>query len=308
MSIREESSIWNIWLEQLAFLNSLDDKILRMHVGFGFYLGAPIASDIWNANMVREKVPGSNAIRERIISDQKRLTKNIDKKYHWSEPDVSASNYSILDQENRYINSDVLRTQADLSNLINLDLLKPEQELNVLEIGGGYGMLAAAITTLFPNVKYTIIDFPTILKIQERFLKYIGVDMKRVIFVSNIENNNHNRSYDLGININSFCEMKESSVLSYLQGDIGSFDVFYSSNRERQFQNHDLTTALSNLFSKFGKLYPTPEDYSPHKEALKKYVYVLYRNEFKSEVKVTELHGVFGAEMPNLEKSQISLE
>ncbi len=77
MSMRDESSIWSTWLEQLAFLNLLEDKILRMHVGFGFYLGAPIASDIWNANMVREMYPGANVIRERIINDQKRLTKSI---------------------------------------------------------------------------------------------------------------------------------------------------------------------------------------------------------------------------------------
>lgn len=210
--MREESSIWGTWLEQLAFLNLLEDKILRMHVGFGYYLGAPIASDIWNANMVREMHPGANVIQERLINDQLRLTKNIDKKYHWSEPDVSAPYFSVLDANNKYINSDVLRTQADLSNLLNLNLLRQEQEMNIMEIGGGYGMLAAAITTLFPRINYTIIDFPSVLKIQERFLKYIGVDMNRVRFVSNDDSNNNQKSYDLGININSFCEMKESAV------------------------------------------------------------------------------------------------
>ncbi len=87
-------------------------------------------------------------------------------------------------------------------------------------------MLAAAITTLFPKIKYTIIDFPAVLKIQERFLKYIGVDMNRVYFLNNNDPNNNQKSYDLGININSFCEMKESAVLSYLQGDMGTFKVF----------------------------------------------------------------------------------
>jgi hypothetical protein len=81
---------------------------------------------------------------------------------------------------------------------------------------------------------------------------------------------------------------------------MGTFKVFYSSNRDRQFQNHELPSVLSGLFSKFAKLYPDPEEYFLYREQVKKYIYVFYNNDFRSDVRVTELHGVFGEEMPNL--------
>lgn len=56
-----------------------------------------------------------------------------------------------------------------------LNFLKNFPEVTkIIEIGGGFGGLALIFSRLIPSVKYTIIDIPETLELQEKYLKSVG--------------------------------------------------------------------------------------------------------------------------------------
>ena len=59
----------------------------------------------------------------------------------------------------------------------------------ILEIGGGYGNLCNKLTSLFPNVKYIMLDLPETLVVQEYYLSQANPS-KRLLTLSDIKNKN----------------------------------------------------------------------------------------------------------------------
>ena len=103
-------------------------------------------------------------------------------------------------------------------------------------------------------------------------------------------------TFDLGININSFCEMTSEQVISYLR--CLKVKNFYSNNRDRQPNNEQLVS-LTNIFKTEGRvLSPSPEKYNNGN--YKKRVYLIRTSNSIVDIDIDEIRGIKGPEMPAL--------
>lgn len=105
---------------------------------------------------------------------------------------------------------------------------------------------------------------------------------------------------DVMFNMNSFCEMTSEAVDRYLSNI--SFSRLYSSNRERQFMNHEIATLSSVLSRHVLRIWPTVEDYRKINREIKKLVFWASNdNDIKlPQIELKDLNGIFGMEMPAL--------
>jgi len=310
------SQVWDNWLKQLEFIKRLYDYELRLHVGFGYYLGAPIENDIWRSNRFKH---GEIDYDSQFQRDYIRLVSLLPEHMKFSEPDPCREVISVIDSKSsRYINTDILRMQADASNMWRLGLLSSAKR--IVEIGAGYGMMAANLIRSGITSQYLIIDLPEVLEVSARWLGYLyevgelpvpvhtkfhanqileGNEGVFLISSDNFINFFEGMECDLLINLNSFCEMPSDVVQNYINGSI-KFSKLYSANREKQFMNDEIE-CLSDIFSKNIKyLWPRPEDYRIIDDSIKKYVYV-GSNEMYSppnDLLISNLEGVFGSTMP----------
>ena len=312
------SKVWNRWLELGSFLKTCPDEHLRMHVGFGYNLGSPIEKDLWRVN---QNNIGEDKAAIQISNDYKRLISGIDPKYHLSEIDPKFEYYSIpYEDENttRWINSDVLRMQVNVSNLFRLNLFK--KEISICEIGGGYGHLANALMRTNNVNKYLIIDFPQVLDVVNRWILNTKPDFKVFLYknIEDFDSNNktqglhllsnelffslkHKVDYNLGINVNSFDEMTTNQVENYINGEKLIMDILYSNNQSIQPNNSELIP-LTHIFKKYANITP---DYSVQINEgvkFKKYIHLLYfnKNETFQEINIDDLTGIKGTKMPAL--------
>ena len=141
----------------------------------------------------------------------------------------------------------------------------------VCEIGGGYGQLAVGLLTIRESLSYTIIDFPQILGVVERWAAYLKIsspiryyrDLESYLKYSSspglhllpnsLMEENSELEFDLCININSFCEMTKSQIEFY---GLNKFSLCYSNNRDRQINNTQLDS-LSAIFTDYYDIYQT---------------------------------------------------
>ena len=138
--VAKPSQVWNQWLADLEFLSEMRAESLRLHVGFGYYLGSPIEGDLWAAS--RWRVDKTDYVATRKIEDFSRLTQAVSQSFWVSEPDPARERFSVAPISNVdiWINTDTLRTQVDVTNLTRLGLLGHEP-LSYVEVGGGTGNL-----------------------------------------------------------------------------------------------------------------------------------------------------------------------
>ena len=316
--LQNPSSIWRTWLEDLAFLATLPNDQLRLHVGFGYYLGAPIEKDLWAAASSLAELPDKRI--EKYQADYLELTQGVPENLCISELDSSRERFSIQNMQGKFLNTDILRTQAEVSNLHLLGLFDEAEQ--IVEIGGGYGQLALALVSAMPRVKYVIVDFPEILDVVSRWISYVAPNLRIQRFkmdsaitieesleggrfqepgVYLVDNNLEGSliKADLLINCNSFCEMSTSQVRHYCDRNFIVWDSLYSSNREKQFLNKDSQMPISEVLADFGQLWPTPDVYKALREQGlirfddSKFVYVLVRNnKTVAEIEPQRLHGL----------------
>ena len=295
---KSRDSLWESWNRKLDFLNKVPDNELRLHVGFLYLLGTPIESDYWRAQNFASGNYGSALT---MFNDYKTLTEAIPKTFWLSEPDPSAQEFSIpkILEANPdvclYLNKDILRTQVDITNMYKFGIL--EQVKSVIEIGGGYGQLAAAFSRVLPKVKYTIVDLPTQLNIQNRWLSHIGLDVgysseNQISLISSEDFDSCELKFDLMINVNSFCEMEESEIEKYIDGQRVVFKWLYSNNREIQFMNVGLSKPLSDIFTKYFRLSPSLNSYMASELHFIKYVFLGGEIGLTKELTPDEIHGV----------------
>lgn len=174
-------------------------------------------------------------------------------------------------------------------SLINLDTLKffevlialerggvlgafrdPGRRMEVLEIGSGWGGFAYQFKTLFPRVRYTIVDLPELFLISATYLRTLFPDASFRFHVGDephdpdpgevdfefipahaIEAYQPDR-LDLTINMVSFQEMTSAQVRGYAAHahSLGS-ECIYSLNRDRSRYNAELSSVrgiLDELF------------------------------------------------------------
>jgi len=304
----DPSEVWTDWLKQIAFLDQVDQKYLRSLVGFGYYLGSPIEKDIWRINRFKagEKI-------DSLVTDYKSIVAD-ETDFLLSELDPGKASFSLpaqVDGKYCWINTDIVRMQVDLSNMVRFGLLSNCQK--ICEIGGGYGQLAVGILTNNMSLSYTVIDFPQILSVVDRWVSFLDCGIK-IRCYDNVEsyaqfcsepglhllpntlvNRNFELDFDLGININSFCEMTEDQVKLYLNSI--KCKVFYSNNRDRQPNNSQLDS-LSNIFQQNCEIYPNPESYE--KFETKKQVYLFGDLAAVKKIPISSIRGIVGKEMPGL--------
>lgn len=268
------SLVWSGWLEDLRFLHVLDAEALRLHVGFGYYLGAPIERDLWVASEYARPT-NSQVSPPKIVSDYRDLVTGVPNGFWASEPDPLRERISVPLVESRtyWINTDTVRTQVDISNLYNLGLLGKTAR-HYVEVGGGYGRLAQAVLNSCPASTYTIVDFPEILDIVRRWFAHACPEIPVYTTYEEdydltqdepgslrlVSNGSRGSALDCDvlINVNSFFEMTDAQVLDYVDSGRICWQQIYSNNRERQPDNEELTFPLTELLSRVGELWPEP--------------------------------------------------
>ena len=307
-SLSSPSKIWDSWLSQIGFLREVSPSYLRFLVGFGYYLGSPIEKDIWRVNRYNEGNDESRAITDyhEIIED--------DVSFLLSEQDPRRSEFSLkarFRNNDIWINSDVLRMQVEAANIQRFGL---DNVNTICEIGGGYGQLALGFLLNRPQISYTIVDFPQILDVVKRWISYLdlGINVQLYdslneydtsrsnpglhLFPNNLLCSSSILNYDLGININSFCEMRTSQISHYMK--LIKTTVFYSNNRDRQPNNHELKN-LSDLFSElFDHIHPDPKAYLDND--YKKRVFIMGDLSRTTQIHIDKICGIRGLSMPGL--------
>lgn len=305
--LSKPSKVWHNWLNQLKFLEQVEPKFIRMLVGFGYYLGAPIESDIWRIN---------SADKENIINDYLAIVKS-NGEIILSEPDPNREIFSFdvsVNGQKCWVNTDIVRMQVDATNISNFGLSNVK---TICEIGGGYGQLALGFLNSNSSVSYTIVDFEQISKLVFRWVKYLDPHFNYFIYDNQVDyENNYKKpglhllpnhlldgknklNFELGININSFCEMTDAQVDKYLKSI--QYQYFYSNNRDRQKNNTELSNLKNILSEKFNIITPEVEAYAnfPHK----KKVLVCGAIPPPKIVHISDIIGITGKEMPAIQSS-----
>lgn len=114
-----------------------------------------------------------------------------------------------------------IKVLGDLINEFgNLD------NLDIVEIGCGYGGQSKIIMDTFNIKSYTFIDLPQVLKLTKRFLESTNVDMSKVIF-KDITQLTNNENYDLIISNYAFTECVKSIQLTYFDKVINKSKMGY---------------------------------------------------------------------------------
>lgn len=273
------NELWNDWSSRLQFLQDIPDNLLRLHVGYLYFLGSSIELDYWRTQNFKQGISSGTELIEQYLE----LVGELPKEFHWSEPDPSRETFSIPFRVNgdlKFLNRDVLRTQVDVSNLYNYGVFQKVH--HIIEIGGGYGHLAVAIKSLLPHIKYSIVDLSFASQIQRRWINYISssnlTNRLRDIQLLSVEGGFIKKmTCDLLINVNSFCEMQESVVRNYISGDVVEFSHLYSNNRDVQFMNKDLQTKLLDIYGDYFDFKPSKEDYLNSDTTYKKQIILSHK-------------------------------
>jgi len=155
-------------------------------------------------------------LEEMIINIEKNFKANI------SFPNIG-SPYGIK-IENKLLtfeNLEHIYAAEKISKYIDLFSEKNEN-LNILEIGSGYGGLARNIFLKMPNKinSYTLVDLPLMLAYQKYFLKksfHNSELLKKFKFKNPKKFIYDKNQYDVLINQNSFAEMNKEIVSNYLE-------------------------------------------------------------------------------------------
>jgi len=314
------SQLWSDWLAQLEFLKYLPDSDLRLHVGFGYYLGAPIERDLWRRNRHAKGDLGNDVVG--ILTDYEYYSAQVPEILRFSELDPAAKLFSISspDRPDVLVNSDVVRMQVEAANMHKLGLF--ENCRCFLEIGAGYGALCAQLVNSGLVERYIIVDLPDVLAVAKRWLGYLrhnglldlpvhtesvtdpqSMASPGIYFIDSSDIKTLGRSAlrpDVLFNMNSFCEMTTSAVVEYLRWI--DFGRLYSSNRERQFMNHEIDALSTLLSTHIRKVWPTIKDYAKLQGEIKKYVFLGSNDPAWTAPKIdlTDLNGIVGREMPSL--------
>jgi putative sugar O-methyltransferase len=115
----------------------------------------------------------------------------------------------------RLISQDVANSALEVNAM--MEALGGRRPSSILEIGAGYGRLAYALLTLFPEATYTIIDIQPTRSISQWYLSQL-FDPERLTFLSPEEASSlEPGSFDLGLSVSSLGEMTEAQIDGYLR-------------------------------------------------------------------------------------------
>ncbi len=156
----------------------------------------------------------------------KLLTSNLDPRWVYRPPLAFGEIGELFDGV--IVNVDTMKYQAKINAALSVGLLQwldAKPRPRILEIGGGYGALAYALHSAFPNSSYTIIDLPECLLFSGIYLTMsknaptswgISPINSGFRFVPNYMALDLHEPFDLVINTFSFAEMRRTQATRYI--------------------------------------------------------------------------------------------
>lgn len=223
-----------------------------------------------------------------FIKEYLKYIENVPEKYHATEPFFDNEQQWGVYFSGRQLSASVARHQRYISNLYlsgALDHLNKIDNPVIVEIGGGYGLLASLINNMVKKAKYIMIDIPPVLSLAATYLAIIHPGKKQyilnfdkddfssinqsiqdsdIIFVPHYsaELLHSLPKIDLAINTFSFQEMAEQNIHHYcnilankLQG------ILYSDNFRRHPHNYSLKNKVSDILREYFYVLPHSEDF-----------------------------------------------
>lgn len=205
-----------------------------------------------------------------------KLTKGIPSEYVINEPESGIGFHYCGD---RFVSRDIVGCQIVINTLYRNNLLprfweNRQQKHYILDIGAGYGALAHHLSNICGNCTYIIIDLPETLLFSGSYLSLLNPQKKIYFYCKNdfqefirsgtigsydfVLLPNYRLSslvdlqFDLVISVASLQEMREDQVVMYLDFVQRTCKgVFYSSNRDRQPRNSELSNLSVLLRQRF---------------------------------------------------------
>jgi putative sugar O-methyltransferase len=129
------------------------------------------------------------------------------------------------------VNIDYLMAVQEFMFLESSDILQSVR--SIVEIGAGFGRSCHALLALSPKIeKYTIIDLPNMLELSRRVLSLVIPDLLQKVEFLDAEKPETWGSCrrDLAINIDSFQEMRPSTIDRYMTDVVAGCGMFYVKN------------------------------------------------------------------------------
>jgi putative sugar O-methyltransferase len=135
--------------------------------------------------------------------------------------------------------------------------LRYKKDLNVIEIGPGYGRSVEYIINNFPISKYFVIDYSKILILTKKYLKCVlskeqykkieFCDFEKYRFEKNYFKKNYKiNKFDLVFNSDSFHEIEKKIINKYLKYFSNLASNFFIKNAVAKYKITDLVDHLSN--------------------------------------------------------------
>ena len=209
-------------------------------------------------------------------NDLIKLTKDIPNGYIINEPE---SGIGFTYAGKRFVSRDSIGCQKIINNLYRYNVLGElgvggKEKCLILEIGAGYGALAHHLSKIIGNCTYVIIDLPETLIFSGAYLSLLNAQKNIYLYrrenYQKILRSKEIMAYDfvllpnyilhsledlqfaLVISIASLQEMREDQVETYVNFIARNCKgLFYSSNRDRQPRNNELSNLSVLLREKF---------------------------------------------------------
>lgn len=146
---------------------------------------------------------------------------------------------SIIHNNQKYNLDYILST----NELIFIRSILPKVQ-TICEIGAGFGRTAHTLLNTTPNIKsYYIIDLPNCLYLTQEYLKKVLLPHQydKCVFIStDVLEETQLENIDLYINIDSFAEMDENTIINYLELIKISGKYFYCKNPIGKYSVKDI--------------------------------------------------------------------
>jgi putative sugar O-methyltransferase len=222
-----------------------------------------------------------NSQPDRYILHASRLQATLPERY-WIGAPHACGEYGHLQGE-RLLNEKVLSYQETISGLWHNGVFARLENIDrpvFLEIGGGYGGIAHHIQNLFPGALYVIVDLPATLLFSAAYLTMLHGQDKVVLMDTESPQDPAAYSdasfvmvpnfllshldgfrFDFSLNMDSFQEMTERQVTTYLEFLAKRTDLLYSHNADEFEQSSDkvAVSALLRRYFDISLLAPRPE-------------------------------------------------
>lgn len=178
---------------------------------------------------------------EEIKRNNEKLLKNISK--FKTNDDIGNPKRFFYSELNEYLSPTTLRYVKVLSDLI--DNFGSLENLDVVEIGVGYGGQCKIISDIFNFKSYTLIDLDSVLKLSELYLNNFGIE--NLIFKT-LDEIKDDVKYDLVISNYAFTEIQRNIQDQYKNKIIDNSENGYLTCNFFDY-NGNSTVLINNILS-----------------------------------------------------------